>query len=165
MACAVVDRVECALGRRPTTCRTALEPLVGGAIADVAREIERATRATGDGVVAERLVHAYGSEWPLVWSLVEDEPALRERVSPDGPYLLAELRHAVKHEQAFTLGDLLIRRTPVAFETSDHGREAARRVAPQVARWLGWSQEETRVALAAYDAEAARIFTIERGTG
>ena len=164
MACAVVDVVERALGIRPTRCRTALELLPGGGLGDVGAEIERATRTIGDGVVAERLVHAHGSEWGDVWSVAEREPALRERVSPERPYLMAELRYAVTHEHAFTLGDLLIRRTPIAFETTDHGREAARRAAPQVAAWLGWSLEETRAALDAYDVEAARMFTVERST-
>ncbi|MBC7673099.1 MAG: glycerol-3-phosphate dehydrogenase, partial [Polaromonas sp.] len=83
------------------------------------------------------------------------------RVAPDRPYLLAELQHGVTEELARTLGDLLIRRTPVAFETVDHGRTAARNVAGRVGTWLGWSEDETAGALAAYDAEVARLFTVE----
>ena len=59
-----------------------------------------------------------------------------------------------------TLGDLLIRRTPVAFETRDHGRSAARRIAYVVARWLHWSPEAIDDAIAAYDAESMRIFRV-----
>jgi len=60
---------------------------------------------------------------------------------------------AVEREMAYTIGDLLIRRTHVAFETPDHGRAAARRVAT----FLGWDAKE----LERYDAEVARIFTID----
>jgi glycerol-3-phosphate dehydrogenase len=87
---------------------------------------------------------------------------LDQRVEPTRPYLLAELRYAVNEEHAMTLGDLLIRRTPVAFETRDHGRGAARRVAPLVAEWLGWSEAQTSAALSDYEAEVERLFRIER---
>jgi glycerol-3-phosphate dehydrogenase len=81
-------------------------------------------------------------------------------VEPGLPYLHAELLHAVTHEQAATLGDLLIRRTPVAFETRDHGRSAARRIARAVGRWMRWSDVETDDAVVSYDAESMRIFRI-----
>ena len=67
----------------------------------------------------------------------------------------------MEHELALTLGDLLIRRTPIAFETRDHGRSAARHVAPAVAEWLGWDAYRAGRALDDYDAEVARMFVIE----
>lgn len=80
--------------------------------------------------------------------------------APDGvevvaglPYRMSEMRWGVDRELACTLGDLLIRRSHVAFETRDNGRAAARRVAT----FLGWGAKE----LERYDAEAARIFTID----
>ena len=162
MSSEVVDVVQRALGTKRTRSRTAREPLSGGDVADVAREIAEATRVVEDGVVAERLVHAYGSVWRDVWALVRGDATLRTRVAPERPYLLAELRHAVERELARTLGDLLIRRTPVAFETSDHGRNAARRVAPKVAEWLGWDADYTAAAIDAYDQEVARMFTVDQ---
>lgn len=161
MASQVVDAVQRSLGGAPTKSLTAHEPLVGGDVADIAREIGDATRVIEDGVVAERLVHAYGSVWRDVWALVGNDDLLRTRIAPERPYLLAELRHAVEHELARTFGDLLIRRTPVAFETQDHGRNAARRIAPSVALWLGWDSAATEAALDAYDQEVARMFTID----
>ncbi|MEO5818096.1 MAG: glycerol-3-phosphate dehydrogenase/oxidase [Gemmatimonadaceae bacterium] len=163
MASQVVDAVQRSLGGSPTKSQTAHEPLVGGDIADVVLEIGEATRVIEDGVVAERLVHAYGSLWRDVWARVGEDELLRTRIAPERPYLLAELRHAVDHEMARTFGDLLIRRTPVAFETQDHGRNAARRIAPSVALWLGWDRAATESALAAYDQEVARMFTIDSG--
>ena len=164
MSSEVVDAVQRTLSMATTKCRTGDEPLAGGDLTDVAGAISEATRVVEDGVVAERLVHAYGSEWRGVWALVLEDAMLRARVSPERPYLLAELRHAVEHELARTLGDLLIRRTRVAFETPDHGREAARRIAPLVAEWLRWDAAASSAAIDAYDREIARMFTVDDQT-
>ena len=96
-----------------------------------------------------------------MWSLVEGDGSLGAPVTPERPYLLAELRHGVTHELARTLGDLLMRRTPVAFETVDHGRAAARQVAGVVGDWLGWDAAGRGRAIAAYDREVARMFSVE----
>jgi glycerol-3-phosphate dehydrogenase len=161
MAREVVDAVQRSLGTTPTPASTARAALEGGEVADVAREISNATALAGDSAVATRLVHAHGTEWRAVLALAAAEPMLGERVEASRPYLLAELRHAVNAEHAMTIGDLLIRRTPVAFETRDHGRAAARRVSPLVAQWLGWSAAQTSAALSDYDTEVDRIFRIE----
>jgi glycerol-3-phosphate dehydrogenase len=158
MARDTVDAVQRSLGARRTRARTAQTPLAGGAIAQPVREIGAATSLTHDAAVAARLVHAHGDEWRAVWQLAASEPALAERVEPSRPYLLAELRYAVEHELAFTLADLLVRRIPLAFETRDHGRAAARRVAPHCAAWLGWNEARLETALGGYDAEVERIF-------
>jgi glycerol-3-phosphate dehydrogenase len=160
MAAEVVDVVERSLGRAPSPARTADEPLPGGAGCDVARELTAAAVATGDDALSTRLVHAHGTGWRTVWALVAADPTLAERVDPTRPYIMAEVCFAVAHELAFTLADLLIRRIPLAYETRDNGRGAARRVAPHVARWMGWNAAAMETALAEYDREAARIFAI-----
>ena len=164
MSSEVVDRVQLVLGVAVTRSRTAEEPLVGGDVGDIARAIVEATSLSGDGVVAERLVHAYGSAWREVWERAASNAALRTRVAPERPYLIAELAHAVEREMACTLGDLLIRRTPVAFETPDHGRGAARGVAPLVAEWMGWDAAATISAIDAYDREVTGMFSIGEAT-
>ena len=162
MASQVVDAVQQSLGARRTASLTARFPLAGGDLANAAAEIAAATTLTRDVSVATRLVHAHGSEWRSVWALAAIDASLAERVEPTRPYLMAELRHALSVELATTLGDLLIRRTPIAFETRDSGRSAARRVAPLMARWLDWSADETHAAIAAYDEEVERMFRVER---
>jgi glycerol-3-phosphate dehydrogenase len=122
--------------------------------------VAHAVAATGDEAIARRLVLAYGTAWHGVWSLTQADPALGATVEPGLPYLHAELLHAVTHEQAATLSDLLIRRTPVAFETRDHGRSAARRIAHVVGRWMRWSDVEVDEAVLDYDAESLRIFRV-----
>ena len=161
MASEVVDVVQQLSGAQLVRSRTANVPLIGGDLNDFASEIAAATRDTGDAEIAARLVHAHGSEWRRIWALTDVDPGLRERVVAEGPYLLAELKFGVLEEMARTLADLLIRRTPIAFETADHGRSAARRVAPAVAQWLGWSDSQADSALADFDRESARMFAID----
>jgi glycerol-3-phosphate dehydrogenase len=163
MASEVVDAVQRSLGLTPTPSSTARTALVGGEIADLASEVSAATDAMADAATATRLVHAHGSAWRAVLELGAGEPTLAHRVESSRPYLLAELCYAVNEEHAMTLGDLLIRRTPIAFETRDHGRAAAQRVAPFVSQWLGWSAARTAAEIADYDAEVQRIFRIEGG--
>jgi glycerol-3-phosphate dehydrogenase len=67
----------------------------------------------------------------------------------------------VEQELACTIGDLLIRRTHVAFETRDNARGCSRAVADFVAPLLGWDAARRDRELARYDAEVERIFRIE----
>jgi glycerol-3-phosphate dehydrogenase len=94
--------------------------------------------------------------------LCESSPETRADVEHGLPYRMGELQWAVERELAFTLGDLLIRRTHVAFETRDNGRAAARRVSEFVAPLLGWDSAQRDRELERYDAEVARIFTIDK---
>jgi glycerol-3-phosphate dehydrogenase len=161
MAEEIVDAVFEHLGMRASTSTTAHVALHGGDVSSLATALAEATRVTGDAVLAERLVHAHGSAWRRVWAMIEEDSSLGARIAPDRPYVLAELRYAVVHEMACTLGDLLIRRVPVAFETTDHGRAAARAVVGLVGTWLNWDEDTQRRAVSDFDAESARIFTVE----
>ena len=160
MAEEIVDRVERLLGGSPTPSRTATIPLMGGELRDAQEEVAHAVAMTGDEAIARRLVLAYGTAWHGIWSLTQADPTLATPVEAGLPYFHAELLHAVTHEQAMTLGDLLIRRMPVAFETWDHGRSAARRIARVVGRWMRWSDVEVDDAVIDYDAESVRMFRV-----
>jgi len=138
---------------------TAVLPLPGGdrSVEDVTEE---ADEVIADAAVRDRLVAAYGSRWRDVWSIAEEQPHLGERVSGSHPIIGAEFTHAVQHEMAMTLGDLLIRRTHLAFETADQARSLAPLVARLVGPHLGWTAADHDVALRAYEEEVARTFRI-----
>jgi glycerol-3-phosphate dehydrogenase len=161
MAADVVDAVEAMLGREHARPRTAALPLPGGDVPSFTSVEGEATRVTGDAALGTRLARAYGADWRRVWTLVEREPSLGARLAPGQPYITAELVHAVAHEQACTLADLLVRRVPVAFVTRDAGRGAARDSATLIAPRLGWSPEDAARAVDAYDREAARLFAVD----
>jgi glycerol-3-phosphate dehydrogenase len=150
MAAEVVDTVQAALGAARTSARAAGLP--GGDLASIEAECAAATRATGDAAVGARLVRALGSRWRDAWALADADPALAARVVPTLPYTLAELRWAMREEEAATLADLLVRRTHVAFEVPDAGRAVARAIAPV----LGFDA----TAVAEYERDAARLFAI-----
>jgi glycerol-3-phosphate dehydrogenase len=68
---------------------------------------------------------------------------------------------AVEHEVACTIGDVLIRRQRVAFETRDHGMSIAPQVADVVGPLLGWSAAQRARELDRYRVEIERMFTTE----
>ena len=98
-------------------------------------------------------VHAYGSAWGDVHAYCARDNAGRALVADGLPYRMGELRWAMDREMACTLGDLLIRRTHVAYETRHNGRSGAR----SVAEGLGMPATEVE----RYDAEVSRIFAID----
>ena len=74
-------------------------------------------------------------------------------------YVTAEAVHAVTHQGALDLDDILSRRTRVSIEAADRGRAAATAIAPLVAPLLGWSESRAAEELDRYlrlrDAEEA----------
>ena len=112
--------------------------------------------------LAEHLVRTHGTGWRTVWGMAARDTSLASPVVPTLPYIVAELHFAVEQEMALTLGDLLIRRLHVAFETRDHGLAAAPSVAQAVAPLLGWSEKDCVIQLEAYREEIRRIFEIEQ---
>lgn len=155
MAGQIVDRLDGA-DRLPGRGQTARRPLPGG---ELALEAVR-TNAMGvieDAEVRERFVSLHGSRWRQAW----EEGSLaahRERLTPDLPLIPAELLFAVRHEMAVTLGDLLLRRTGVAFHLADQGRSLAPVVARLLAAELGWDGDAVRAAVADYEREVERTF-------
>jgi glycerol-3-phosphate dehydrogenase len=160
MAAQVVDVVMRRLGRATSRLdATARVPLPGGDITSYDALVGDIARATDDVDLAAHLASAYGARWLPVWQ--EIEAAGRERLVDRLPYTIGEMRHGVRRELALTLGDLLIRRTHLAFETSDHGVSLAPRVADAIAPLLGWSADEQRRAVGDYQNEIERIFAID----
>jgi glycerol-3-phosphate dehydrogenase len=137
-------------------------PLPGGNFASRDALLADVLAATRDDAMSEHLMHAYGSEWTRVWQHAAHEANHAEHIVPGLPYLMAEVSYAIAHEWACTLSDVLIRRTHIAFETRDHGRSAARRIAPLMGAALGWSDEQQHRAVAEYDGDVTRIFSIEK---
>ncbi|MBC8089123.1 MAG: glycerol-3-phosphate dehydrogenase/oxidase [Phycisphaerae bacterium] len=137
------------------------EPLPGGDIESRHGTMHDAHAATNDAAIAERLSLAYGSRWRNVWSYAQRDHSLAKRLVLDLPYCVAEVAHAVERELACTIGDVLVRRTHIAFETRDNGRGVAKRIAPLMAALLGWSDVEQQRALADYEAEVTRLFRID----
>lgn len=160
MAAEVVDVVATRLGRRtarrPPTTNVALP---GGDLAYIDEAVAAAERATADAELAKHLVHSFGSRWPSAAEEIAAQGG-SERLG-GSVYTIGEMRYVARHELAYTLSDLLLRRTHLGFETRDHGAESAARVVSAVADILGWSVTDIAAQLAAYERDVRRIFTID----
>ena len=152
-------------GGKYTTYRVMARDAVDAAAADLGSTAP----STTDRVPLVGAVEAAREEDPLrlrhggcadeVLRLAAADPELGAPLAGAGGYIAAEAVHAVTHQGALDLDDILSRRTRVSIETADRGRAAAAAIAPLVAPRLGWSEERTAEELARYvrlrDAEAA----------
>jgi glycerol-3-phosphate dehydrogenase len=102
-----------------------------------------------DGVPGS-LVATYGPELGKVVQLLHDDPSLSEPLTSDLPIIKAQVIHAIRHEMALTLADVLARRTRILTQAVDQGLAAAETVADLMAAELGWSREERLAQVAAY---------------
>lgn len=162
MASDAVDAAQRMLGQRPTPSPTLDRHLHGGDIPDIPAEISRMQHDTAlSESCAEHLVHAYGSRWPLVRAEALGCRDGAVPLVPGLPYIAGEVLYAARREMARTVGDVLIRRTHLAFERHDQGREIAPRVASLMAVVLGWDEVQQAAEVKRYHAEADRIFGVD----
>ncbi len=96
------------------------------------------------------LADRYGGEARAVTELIEADPTLGAPLVAGLPYLRAEAVHAVRHEMACTVDDVLARRTRARLQGRDATAEAAADVAALLAGELGWSKAETARQATAY---------------
>jgi glycerol-3-phosphate dehydrogenase len=89
------------------------------------------------------------------------QPLSSDSAIADTGYAWEDLRFSCESEMARTLGDLLIRRTHLAFETRDHARSLAPRAADYVAPLLGWSAADRAREVQRYEEEVDSIFGID----
>jgi glycerol-3-phosphate dehydrogenase len=136
MARLVVDRIAEREGRE-APCRTHEIPL--GAPVDPAA----LPRVDGVGEATyAMLAGRYGHAADRVLRIARDDPALAAPIVPDLPDLLAEASFAARHEQARSVGDVLLRRTRLGLlagrELAAADAPAPRRVAEVMGSVLGW---------------------------
>ena len=143
MAADAVDMVAEDLGVPVPPSRTAYVLLAGASgFAEVWADRAELSRTSGlDLATVEHLLRRHGVAGAGGPGAGRRDPALGRRLHPEAPYLAAEIVHAVTHEDARHLDDLLVRRTRVALETRDGGRSVAEATARLVAPLLGWDED------------------------
>jgi len=136
---AVVDQLEST--QAPVrTCITDRVPLAGAAGFE-ARTNQRVMLSRTTGLSLAQVDHLLGRHGGLideVLALVAERPELGRPLSGAEDYLAAEVVHAVTHEGARHLDDVLARRTRISIETFDRGTLTARATAELMAGELGW---------------------------
>jgi glycerol-3-phosphate dehydrogenase len=153
MAKLAVDRIVEREGR-DAPCRTHEIPL--GMAVDAA-ELPRVEGVPEDAYA--QLAGRYGYAARDVLMLAADRGELAQPVLPGHPDLLAEAVHAVRREQARTVGDVLLRRTRLGLTGARAlcapGEQAPERVAAVLGEELGWNAARRSAEAAAFRAEAA----------
>lgn len=124
-----VDLVVAKLGLPPRPSRSDITPLQGGNIPSFDALVDEAQARGGpylDKPAAQNLAHNYGSHYTRILDIIRENPSLGDRVTQSLPVLKAEIVHAVRHEMAVKLADVVHRRTelggfrhpgPAAIET------------------------------------------------
>lgn len=103
----------------------------------------------------------YGQRWPEVAAYASADPSLAGPLSPHHPDVGAQVAYAVEHEQARSVADVLLRRTPIG-RTADLGRSAAPRVAEIMQDRLNWSDAQREQAVRDAELELHRTLTVLR---
>ncbi len=106
-----------------------------------------------------QLAGRYGSAAAAVLRLAAERPELAAPIVPGRPDLLAEALIAARHEQARTVGDVLLRRTRLGLTAgralTAPGADAPARVADVLGEELGWDAARRAAEADAFRAEAA----------
>jgi glycerol-3-phosphate dehydrogenase len=132
-------------GGAPRECITDRIPLAG-ADGHLARSNQRVLLARRAGLGVGRIDHLlgrYGGLVDEVLALLGGRPELAQPLEGADDFLTAEVVHAVTHEGARHLDDVLTRRTRISIETFDRGVRAARPTARLMAGELGWDDART----------------------
>jgi glycerol-3-phosphate dehydrogenase len=139
MAERVVDLVGARLGMPAVPCRTGDVAVPAARTPPPTTADLRAALPTLADVDAGRLIRLYGTEASAIVARAagldtsDDLPALRR----------AEVEHALDHEMALTLEDVLERRTRLLLFDPQQGLDGLESVAHLAADRLGWSPERT----------------------
>jgi glycerol-3-phosphate dehydrogenase len=110
---------------------------------------------------AQHLGSVYGSLAPRVLERVERDPSLAARVCSNQPTIAAQLVHAVEEEWALSLGDVLLRRTPLGLEAGQ-ALDCLDAAVEVVAPLLGWDAAERSRQVDAYRREIAPMRAFSR---
>ena len=163
-------------GGKLTTYRAMAEELVDAVVADLRKHPRSATEsapktarcvthrrpldpelarvadpAVGPADLFERqLWQTHGSLAARVRERMAAHPAECARIAPDLDYVLAQAAVAVLDEEAWTLEDVMVRRTQVFYRAADHGLGGAPAVAQRMAELLGRDQGWVAAEIAAY---------------
>lgn len=102
------------LGIKEKRHQTHLTPIHGGRIDDFRAFLNQAQTEAADILDADiikHLVYTYGSEHRNLVQHVKEAPGSAERIDLNSPVMKVEIVHAIQHEMALTLADVIQRRT------------------------------------------------------
>lgn len=120
-----VDAAVRQLERPVRSCSTHELPLVGATLCSTTAAVDDYVyRYSLPRGTVRHLIRRYGQEIDKVMRMCEKEPDLADPLHPERPDIAAEALFAARHEMANDADDVLGRRTRLAIETRDCGRQA-----------------------------------------
>jgi glycerol-3-phosphate dehydrogenase len=125
---------------------SALDPLLDHFVVDVSRAAsisEEASRA---------IVEWHGKRSMQIARMAQSSAELRTTLCPHSDHIVAEAVEAYRNECAVTLGDVLLRRVPVALGPC-WSEACSREAALRIAAVMGWNEETTGANLEAFETE------------
>ncbi|MHB8658230.1 MAG: glycerol-3-phosphate dehydrogenase/oxidase [Solirubrobacteraceae bacterium] len=153
MAKLAVDRVVLRDGRQ-APCRTHEIPLGGSASPDSLPRVNGVAADTYDALAGR-----YGHAADRVLKIATERDELAQPILEGLPDLLAEALYAARHEQARSIGDVLLRRTRLGLlagrQLCERGAEEPARVARAIAGELHWDRTRVQHELERFHTEAA----------
>ena len=147
----MVDAIFKRMKRSPKPCQTDSLPLPG-CILPRDKRIQQAIDKYESSLsieIIDHLFYMYGARALEVLALTEDNPALRERISPDLHDIKAQIVYAVASESAQNLVDILRRRTTLAMN-GEYGMNLLPVVTETLQKHCGWNQEQSDRAIDEY---------------
>ena len=96
------------------------------------------------------LLDRYGSLIEEILEIIAGDSSMAQRIIPELPYLKAEILHAVTHEGALSVEDVLLRRTRISFEAFDGGADIATEVAKIIGDELSWGAKERNTSVKSF---------------
>jgi glycerol-3-phosphate dehydrogenase len=127
----------------PISCQTASLPLPGCILPNDLR-IQQTIDEYQSSLSIETIYYlfsVYGAIAIEVLALTKENPALREYISPDLPDIKAQIVYAVTNESAYTLVDILRRRTTLAMN-GDYGMNLLPVITNILQQYCGWEQSK-----------------------
>ena len=111
---------------------------------------------------AEAIAEWHGRHALAIAHAASLDERLREPLCPHSCHLVAEAVEAVAHESAVTLGDILLRRVPVALGAC-WSEECSREAAQKIGRALGWDQSRIYMELLRLEEEREQFLHPRHG--
>ncbi len=133
MAKDTIDETEQILRGSISDCTTDKHVLVGGVGYTPNGYLELAKKSNLDNDTLKHLTDKYGGRAIKLIFLINNNPELGERLTPQYPHLKAEVVYTAQNEMACTVRDFMARRTRL--EIMDW--QTAQAIAPEVAKLLG----------------------------
>ena len=151
----VVDLVVGKLGIEEAPCRSAEVPTYGGNVGRFAEFSKEMLEKYADlpAEIVEHLAKNYGARIADVAALGQENPDWLKPMSDRFPDVPAQIVHAVRHEMALTVEDVLFRRTGLG-TLGTPGDDVIAQVGDLMAQELGWDEP----ARAAHDVRAMAKF-------